>query len=103
LRQIRSRQRREKTLAVLPRSANLRPSRHRQRGEKGMFGNRIKIEDELFEKVKQCAAAAGYSSPDEFVAHVLEKEIARRQAPAEDDRDPTEEVKKRLQGLGYIE
>jgi hypothetical protein len=68
-----------------------------------MFGNRIKIDDELFEKVKKCAAAAGYASPEEFVVHVLEKEIARLEAPGEERRDPTEEVKKRLQGLGYIE
>lgn len=68
-----------------------------------MFGNRIKIDDELFEKVKKCAAAAGYASPDEFVTHVLEKEIARREAPGEDKGDSTEQVKKRLQGLGYIE
>ena len=68
-----------------------------------MFGNKIKIDDELFEKVKKCAATAGYSSPDEFVAHVLEKEIARLTGPGEQPRDPEEEVRKRLQGLGYIE
>jgi len=68
-----------------------------------MFGNRIKIDDELFEKVKKSAAAAGYASPEEFVVHVLEKEIARLEAPGEERRDPTEEVKKRLQGVGYIE
>ena len=68
-----------------------------------MFGNRIKIDDELFEKVKKCAALAGYASPDEFVVHVVEKEMARLLKPPEEGRDPTEEVKKRLQGLGYIE
>lgn len=68
-----------------------------------MFGNRIKIDDQLFERVKKCATAAGYSSPDEFVTHVLEKEVARREGPSEEKRNPTEEVKKRLQGLGYIE
>ncbi len=68
-----------------------------------MFGNRIKIDDELFEKVKKCAAAAGYSSPDEFITHVLEKEVARLANPGDPNRDPEEEVRKRLQGLGYIE
>ncbi|MFB3094300.1 MAG: hypothetical protein ACE10O_00385, partial [Candidatus Acidiferrales bacterium] len=29
-----------------------------------MFGNRIKLDDELFQKVKQCAEAAGYSFLD---------------------------------------
>ncbi len=67
-----------------------------------MFGNRIRLDDELFEKVKKCAAKAGYASADEFVTHVLEKEVARL-LEDEEKRDPEEEVKKRLQGLGYIE
>ena len=74
-----------------------------QQGGAAMFGNRIKIDDQLFDRVKKCAAAAGYSSPEEFVTHVLEKEVARREAPSQEQRDPVEEVKKRLQGLGYIE
>ena len=68
-----------------------------------MFGNRVKIDDELFEKVKKCAALAGYASTDEFVLHVLEKEVTRLLGSGEEKRDPEEEVKKRLQGLGYIE
>ncbi len=68
-----------------------------------MFGHRIKIDDDLFEKVRKCSAAAGYSSPEEFVIHVLEKETARLLQPEGKDRDPEEEVRKRLQGLGYIE
>ena len=40
----------------------------------------------------------GYSSPAEFVEHVLEKELAR----AEEDSD-REEIDHRLRGLGYIE
>ena len=66
-----------------------------------MFGNRIKLDDELFEKVKQCAEKAGYASVDEFVTHVLEKEVARLGPGG--SSDPEEKVKKRLQGLGYIE
>ncbi len=68
-----------------------------------MFGYRIKLDDELLEKIKKCAAQAGYSSTDEFVIHVLEKEVARLMGPGEEHRDPEEEVRKRLQGLGYIE
>lgn len=68
-----------------------------------MFGNRIKIEDDLYEKVKKCSSAAGYSSVDEFVAHVLEKEVSKILGPGDAERNPEEEVRKRLQGLGYIE
>ena len=39
-----------------------------------MFGStRVKIDKQLFEKVKKVAAIAGYSSPDEFVGHAIEK------------------------------
>ena len=67
-----------------------------------MFGNRIKLDDELFRKIKQCAEKAGYASPEEFVTHVLEKEVSRLLGENE-ARDPEEEVKRRLRGLGYIE
>jgi hypothetical protein len=53
----------------------------------------------LWEKVKKCAAAAGYSSPDEFVEHVLEKEIARLM----NDDASGEELLRRLKGLGYLD
>ena len=68
-----------------------------------MFGNRIKIDDELFAKLKKCAEAAGYSSVDEFVHHVLEKEVERISGPGGDSLEDEEKLKKRLQGLGYIE
>ena len=67
-----------------------------------MFGNRIKFDDELFDKIRRCAEKAGYASPDEFATHVLEKEVTRLLAE-EGAHDSEEEVKRRLQGLGYIE
>ena len=62
-----------------------------------MFGPKIKLDKGLYEKVKKFSEIAGYSSVDEFVAHALEKEVAQL-----DDADSEEEIKKRLQGLGYI-
>ena len=41
-----------------------------------MFRSGIKLDKALLAKVKRCADIAGYSSVDEFVTHVLEKEIA---------------------------
>ena len=67
-----------------------------------MLGNRIKLDDDLLEKVKKCAVMAGYSSPDEFVIHVLEKEVAAILGSGAESEDE-EEVRKRLKGLGYIE
>lgn len=60
---------------------------------------KIKIEESLYEKVKILAEKAGYSSPDEFVAHMLEREI-NQPGQAQDLDD--QEVLDRLKGLGYI-
>ncbi len=58
---------------------------------------KVKLEKELLEKVKKFARLAGYSSPEEFVTHCLEKELAKLE-----ESDSEEEVKKKLKGLGYI-
>ena len=62
-----------------------------------MFGPKIKIEQELYDRVKEFADIAGYASIDEFVAPVLEKEIS-----SPDEVDSEEEMKNRLRGLDYI-
>lgn len=63
-----------------------------------MFKSTIKLNKDLWEKIKRCAEAGGYSSPQEFIQHVLEKEIARIEE-AESD----EEIANKLKGLGYLE
>jgi metal-responsive CopG/Arc/MetJ family transcriptional regulator len=64
-----------------------------------MFGkNRITLEKSLLERVRAAAEKAGYSSTDEFVAHVLERELSR----GEDGTASEADVKKQLEGLGYI-
>lgn len=69
-----------------------------------MFGScKVKIEGELFEKVKQCSEICGYDSVDQFVIHMLEKEIKKVLPPDENGAPSRDVVKKRLQGLGYIE
>ena len=60
--------------------------------------NTIKLKKDLLQKVKRVAAAGGYSSPEEFVEHVLEREIAKL-ADAQSD----EEIVRKLKGLGYID
>jgi hypothetical protein len=60
-------------------------------------GPKIKVDKELYERLKKAAELAGYSSVDEFIVHVLEKELAQI-----DDGASDEEIKKRLEGLGYI-
>jgi len=58
---------------------------------------KIKIEKDLLQKIKHYAKTAGYSSEEEFITHALEKEISKLQ-----EADSEEEVRKKLQGLGYI-
>ena len=57
----------------------------------------IKIDKLLYEKTKKAADVAGYSSVDEFVAHLLEEATT-----TESGQDNDEELLKRLKGLGYI-
>jgi hypothetical protein len=64
-----------------------------------MFGgSKVKLDKDLMERVKKAAELAGYSSVDEFVVHVLEKELSSIDEGGASD----EEIKKRLEGLGYI-
>jgi hypothetical protein len=63
-----------------------------------MLGPTIKLNKALWAKVKKCAEAGGYSSPQEFVEHILERELAKLDASAS-----PEEIAKKLQGLGYID
>jgi len=58
---------------------------------------KIKIDRDLFDRIKRFSETAGYASPDEFIRHCLEKEVSRLE-----EADSEEEVKKKLKGLGYI-
>ena len=63
-----------------------------------MFGyTKVKLEKGMVDKIRRYAEIAGYSSPEEFITHALEKELALLE-----DADTEEEIKKRLQGLGYM-
>ncbi|MDD8020375.1 MAG: ribbon-helix-helix domain-containing protein [Acidobacteriota bacterium] len=58
---------------------------------------KVKLDKELYQKIEKVAETAGYSSPQEFIIHILEKEINHFEGA-----DSEEEIKKRLKGLGYI-
>ena len=58
----------------------------------------LKLNKDLWAKVERVAKAAGYSSPEEFVEHVLEREIAKLE-----DAQTDPEIVRRLKGLGYID
>ena len=60
--------------------------------------SKIKIDANLYERIKKIAEKAGYATPEEFVIHAVEKELSVLES-ADTDADVTE----RLRGLGYIE
>lgn len=62
-----------------------------------MGKTKVKLDKDLMEKVEKYSKVAGYSSPEEFIVHCLEKEIAKLE-----ESDSEEEIKKKLKGLGYI-
>jgi hypothetical protein len=57
----------------------------------------IKLDKALVARAKRYADLAGYSSVEEFIQHILEKELAKLEGS-----DSEEEIKKKLKGLGYI-
>jgi hypothetical protein len=59
---------------------------------------KIKLDDSLYDRAKQAAAAAGYSSAEEFIAHCIENELKRLKV-----EDAEQQVANQLRGLGYIE
>jgi metal-responsive CopG/Arc/MetJ family transcriptional regulator len=63
-----------------------------------MLGPKVKLDRDLYQRLSRCAEMAGYSSTEEFIRHTLEKAAA-----ALESADSEEEVKKRLQGLGYLD
>ena len=62
-----------------------------------MFGSKVKLDRDLLARVKRYSNIAGYSSVQEFITHALEKELAQLE-----EADSEDEIRKRLQGLGYI-
>lgn len=65
-----------------------------------MFGSKktIKIDKSLYERLQQAAASRGYSSTEELVTHLCEREVAESQENLEQ-----KQVEQQLRGLGYIE
>lgn len=60
---------------------------------------KIKIDSHLYDRVKRVSAIAGYTSPEEFVIHIIEKELDKLET-----QDANEQmIEERLRGLGYIE
>lgn len=64
-----------------------------------MFGKNVKVKVErgLYDKLRKIADVAGYATTEEFIEHVLEKELLHFEDAASDD-----DIRDKLKGLGYI-
>lgn len=62
-----------------------------------MGATKIKLDSDLIDRAQRFSEEAGYSSVEEFITHIVEKEIAKLEDP-----DSEEDIKERLRGLGYI-
>jgi len=58
----------------------------------------LKLDKALWERARAAAEKAGYSSPEEFIRHAIEKELAGLE-----EAEAKEQVVKQLKGLGYLE
>ena len=70
-----------------------------------MFGRKLTLGNELYERMKRCSETAGYATPEEFGLHVLEKEVDRILTGGADGRADTnaEVIEEGVQGPGSIE
>ena len=63
----------------------------------------IKLDKHLCERARAVADAAGYSSLEEFIAHLIEQRIADIETDPAAAAGISPEMLRRLKGLGYIE
>ncbi len=59
---------------------------------------KVNLDPQLLERASTAAAAAGYSSVEEFIAHAIENELKRTNVEQAEQM-----VEDQLRGLGYLE
>jgi hypothetical protein len=59
---------------------------------------KIEIDKALWVQLQEHVASAGYSSPEEFLQHLIERELAKSVEPASN-----EAAVRKIRGIGYID
>ncbi len=60
---------------------------------------KLKIDDEMKNRLEKVSEAGGYSSTEEFILQIIGRELDK----LDPDSDESEEdIKKKLEGLGYL-
>ena len=66
-----------------------------------MFGmgstGKVSLDKELIVRLTKVADIAGYATVEEFITHILEKELVQIE-----DTKSDEDMREKLRGLGYI-
>jgi len=63
-----------------------------------MFGaTKVRLDKDLVQRLKRVSDTAGYATVEEFITHILEKELQHFEGSESD-----EDIKNKLRGLGYI-
>ena len=63
-----------------------------------MFGAmKVRLDKDLVQRLKRVSDTAGYATVEEFITHILEKELKHFEGSESD-----EDIKNKLRGLGYI-
>lgn len=60
---------------------------------------KLRIDDDMQSRLSKVADAGGYSSVEEFILHVLDRELDRLDPS---DSESEEVIRKKLEGLGYL-
>jgi len=60
---------------------------------------KFKIDNELKIRLDKVSEAGGYSSVEEFVLHIVERELDKLDPGSEESE---EDIRKKLEGLGYM-
>ncbi|MCK4504122.1 MAG: hypothetical protein KAW14_00780 [Candidatus Aegiribacteria sp.] len=61
---------------------------------------KLKLDSETIERIRKVSEVGGYSSPEEFVIHIIEREL---DALDPGSSESEEDIRRKMEGLGYIE
>ncbi|RPI00673.1 MAG: hypothetical protein EHM72_08550 [Calditrichaeota bacterium] len=62
-----------------------------------MAGKKIKLDEDIYRRALKFSAAQGYSSLEEFICHIIEKELQ-----LQGGADAINEIERKMKGLGYF-
>lgn len=64
-----------------------------------MASIKLKIDNEMKSRLEKVSDAGGYSSVEEFLIHIIERELHKLGSGSNESE---ESIRKKLEGLGYL-